>query len=477
MSIQPPELSGTAADDVPVREFLAATGVEEARRASAPLLQTSFAARHAKDPRLEEAFEYWWRRVADPGQSDRIEILALLWRLTSLSAMSTHRRRLSACISVGINPTFPPLSTLSDPKDRRAAAEALLLAPPAADLANYAAEAIVSDPDPKSDARDAMCTVLLHQTGNVGTAFALLGKHSASSNFQQQDPAAGRARRIAWILRSLRAPLYEDEMAEASEDFGRDFDQFITRGLGSSQTANRAAFIDGAREIILTLNTIVRLHGLRIATHAETYNAVGTLRRRFETTDWPKELQEPVARLSARVEEALLVLARQGVTDAGLRRIYVALLGQVIAGTRLRSLIRAHEGLDQEVAFWLETGRSRERLETASAIEETATAMVDIELARALREAFLADQALRLGENPDRPLGRMARELREAARKRGIVLRGEPGEMVDFSPLEHESDAAVMGHRRVTLVTPIVERVAAGRSIAILVKAEVKAGD
>lgn len=477
MSIQPSEQSDAAIDDAPLREFLAATSISEARRASAPLLQTSVAARHAKDSRLEEAIEYWWQRAADPGHPDRIEILALLWRLTSLSAMSRHRRRLSSLISAGINPVFRPLSTLSDPKDRRAAAEALLLAPPASELANYAADAVVSDPDPKSDARDAMCAVLLHQTGNVGTAFALLGVHAASSSFQQQDPAAGRARRVAWVLRSLRGPLYEDELAEASEDFGRDFDSFITRGLGSASKANHAAFVDGAREIILTLNTIVRLHGLRVATRSETYAAVETLRRRFGTTDWPKELQEAVARLAARVLEALLVMARQGVADAGLRRILVALLGQVVAGTRLRAIVAVNDGLDKEIAYWLETGQSRERLETASAVEETATAMVDIELGRALREAFLADQALQHGENPDRPLGRMARELREAARKRGIVLRGEPGEMVDFSPREHESDASVMGHRRVTLVTPIVERIAGGRSIAILVKAEVKAGD
>ncbi len=468
---------GVAGGDAPFSNLLAAVNIEQARHASAPLLNSSVAARYAKDPRLEEIFEAWWRRASDPNQPDRIETLALLWRLTSLSAMNGHRRRLAAWIGSGFDLNVPPLTALADPKDRRAVAEALLLAPLGPELASYAANGIVSDPDPKSDARDAMCAVLLHQTGNVGALFALLAEHIAAGNFQQQDPAAGRARRVAWILRSLRTPLYEDEKAEATEDFGRCFEQFVVRGLGGADTANRAAAIDGAREIVLTLNTVVRLHGLRIATHANTYSAIATLRRRFETTDWPKELQEPVARLSARVAEALLVLARQGVADAGLRRIYVTLLGRVVAGTRLRALAAANEGLDKEIAYWLETGQSRERLETASAIEETATAMVDIELGRALREAFLADRALESGENPDRPLGRMARELREAARKRGIILRGVPGETVDFSPMEHESDPSVMGHRRVTLLTPVVERVAAGRSIAILVKAEVKASD
>lgn len=464
-------------NDVRLGDLLAASNIEQARQASAPLLSTSAAARYAKDPRLTDVFQAWWRRAADPVEPERIETLALLWRLTSLSAMSGHRRRLAEWISEGFDLTIPQLSTLTDPKDRRAVAEAFSLAPLSPELANYAADGIVNDPDPKSDARDAMCAVLLRQTGNVGSLFALLAEHIAASGFSQQDPAAGRARRVAWILRSLRRPLYEDEEAEAAEDFGQYFEQFVSRGLGGAHTANRAALVDGAREIVLTLNTIVRLHGLRLATHAETYRAIETLRRRFETTDWPKELHDPVNRLSARVLEALLVLARQGIADAGLRRVYVALLGRVVSGTRLRAIAAENDGLENEIAYWLETGQSRERIETASAIEETATAMVDLELGRALREAYLADRALERGENPDRLIGRMARELREAARKRGIVLRGEPGETVDFSPVEHESDPSVMGHRRVTLVTPAVERIAAGRSIAILVKAEVKASD
>lgn len=475
MDTQLPEQKAPEGDDAPILGLLSATDIEDARRASAPLLQTSVAARLAKNPRLTEAFELWWSRAQDAARSERLQILALLWRLTSLSAMSAHRRRLIARINGGIGGELPPLSTLQDPKDRRAAAEAMLLAPTTSWLASYAADAIVSDPDPKSDARDAMCAVLIRQTANVGTTFALLGERFADLTFRQHDPSTGRARRVAWILRSLRTPLHQDEVAEAGEDFGESFNQFISKALGSVQSTDRGAFVDSVREVIIALNTVVRLHGLRVATHAHTYLAVETLRRRFDATDWPEELKEPIERLSVRVAEALLVLARQGIADAGLRRIYVALIGHVFAVTRLRKLVASNEGLNAEIAYWLETGQVRQRLESAGAIEETATSMVDLELARALREAFLADQALESGQNPEGSLRRMARELREAARKRGIVLRGQPGETVDISPLEHDADASVMGHRRVTLVTPIVERIAGGRSIAILIKAEVKA--
>lgn len=475
MNIVSPAEPTDPATDEPVLGLLAATDVESARRASAPLLQTSVAARLAKDPKLTQAFELWWTTVSDPAQPERLDALALLWRLTSLSAMNTHRRHLNALIANGLAPDLPPLSALGDPKDRKAVAEALLAAPVDSWIGGYAAAAIVFDPDPKSDARDAMCAVLLRQTGDVGKAFALLSEAFGDLKIQQQDPAAGRARRTAWILRSLRTPLYEEEVVEAGEDFGGYFAHFVSRALGSARTADRGALVDGIREIILTLNTVVRLHGLRLATHADTYAAVDTLRRKFETTDWPEEITEPVEKLSLRVAEALLVLARQGIADAGLRRVYVTLLGNVGATGRLRRMVASNEGLGVEIAYWLESGQARERMEFAAAIEETATALVDLELARALREAAMADYAGEGSGEAAAALRRMAREVREAVRKRGIALRGHPGELVDFSPLEHDADASALGHRKVTLVTPLVERIANGRSIGILVKAQVRA--
>lgn len=475
MSTNPQDQQSSESPQVLIRDFLMASNVEEARRLSAPMLQTSVAARLAKDPALGTAFKSWWDKVCDGAWLERLDALALLWRLTSLSAMSQHRRELVSRINENLAAPFPPLSTLADPKDRRGAAEALLAASKEPWIAEYAAEAIVNDSDPKSDARDVMAAVILKQTGNVGDAFGLLTERFEKVVFQQQDPAAGRARRVAWILRSFRQPLYEDETVGADEDFGGFFAQFVTKALGSASPLDGSAAVDSAREIMLTLGAIVRLHGLRLATHADSYAVVDILRRRFVSTEWPVEMQEPVSRLSSRVAEALLVLARQGIADSGLRRVYVTLLGHVTAGMKLREMVADNDGLDPEIAYWMETGQARERLESSAAIEETATSLVDLELARAIREAFMADQAVANGRSPNESLHRMARELREAARKRGIVLRGQPGDLVDFSPHEHDIDSALVGRRRVVLVTPIVERIAGGRSIAVLLKGQVAA--
>jgi hypothetical protein len=473
-ALPPPAESGSGSED-PVPGLLAAENIEVAKRVSAPLLQTAVAAKAAKDPRLASAFRVWWNRANDATEPSRVEALALIWRLTSLSAMSLHRRQLSALISGGIAPGLRPLSDLDDPKDRRAAAEALAAASAEPWLAEYAADAMVADPDPKSDARDALASVLLRQSGSVAKAFGLLAQAFSEVRIQQQDPAAGRARRTAWVLRSLRTPLYQEELLEGGAEFGDDFSRFVSLALGSAQTSDRAALVEAVREIFLTLNTIVRLHGLTIATDARTYAAVDILRRRFQATDWPEDVADPVAKLAHRVAEALFVLARQGIADAGLRRAYLTMLGTVVATARLKRLVVEAEGLESDIAYWLETGTARERMESAGAIEETATALVDLELARALRELSMLDAQGEAAGDPSSRYRQIGRELREAARKRGLATRGVPGDVIDFSPLEHEADAGVIGHRKVRLLTPLVERIAGGRSVAILVKAQVEA--
>lgn len=458
-----------------VADLLQAPSIDIARRASAPLLQTTAAAKAAKDRRFETALDRWWTVAADFQDGQRLDALALLWRLTSLSAMSQQRRRLENFIGKGFDGPLPNLSSLSDPKDRKAVGDALLRAPRTDWVASYAARAVVEDPDPRSDARDAMCAVLLEQAKDISDAFRHLGDAIRDQRFDQQDAAAARARRLAWILRSLRTPLYENETALAERDFGPTFAAFVATALGSARTNDRSAIVDAARETATALGSIVRLHGLTLAAEAETYEVVDVLRRRFAPSDWPEDMAEAVRKLSWRIQEALAVLAKQGIADRGLRNTLILLLGQVVATATLKRLAERTEGIHPDIAFWLQTGSSRERIESAGAIEETATAMVDRELGEALQQAVLADQAHAHSLDATEPFRRMQQQLIAAARKRGLALRGHPGEQVDFLPNEHEADPSILGHRKVEIIVPLVEKTIGGRGAGVIIKARVKA--
>lgn len=458
-------------DDVndQVRAFLSASTFHAAFEAAQPLLQTSKAAIAAKVPEFGQALARWTARANDATETDRLPVLALVWRLTSLSSMAAHRKELERQFSVAIDPIATPLTSLVDPKDRRAVAEALALAPPSGWLAEYAAVSIAADGDPKSEARDVLCAVLLRQTEDVGRSFALLAAAMRELSVQQVDAAAGRARRTAWILRSLRPRLYENEDAGADEEFGSHFAQFVNAGLGSSRTSDRAAITDGVREALMALSTTVRLHGLLLAAHAPTYSSLEGLKRRFGTTDWPEELRGPVHTLARQILEALMVLARQNIADSGLRRAYLLLLGDVVGGMKLRQAASSASDINPELAYWLEKGVPPETIENADAIGETAIAQVDADLARALREVTLLES----GASSEDSLRRLRSSVREAARKRGLTLRGAPGDLVEFSPSEHETNGSVLGHRRVRLLTSIVEKVAGGRAPSVVLKADV----
>lgn len=453
-------------DDPEMVRFAAARSVEEVRQAAQPLLATSAAARAAKDANFAAVFDGWSARL--PGEPAP-DLLATLWRMTGLGSMSRHRRRLVAALGRGIGEFARPIASMPDPKDRRAAAEALEHVD-GAWVVDYCAEAVARDPDPKSDARDALCRVLLVRTGEVGAAFRSLADPMSSVVIAQSDVATGRARRVAWILRSMRPALYEVEAAVADAETGDAYASFVFAGLRSAP-GERGASMDAAREVLLCMNVIVRLHGVSLATKAATYSALSQLRRRLGWHDWPDDLSDEVRLLGLRIEDALLALGRQGVADGELRKAYVELLGSVTASRRLARLVRRSAGLDEEVAYWLENGSGRIRLETSGAIEEASMSGVDADISTALVGVDALERAG--GIIDDERVRRLSRAVREAARKRGLVLRGSVGDVVEYSPGEHELDGGAIGARSVVLLRPVVDRVVGGRRVGVSLKAEV----
>lgn len=448
-----------------------ASSVEAARTASLPLLQTSFAAKAAKSPAFANLFRVWCERLDAERLDDRAVLLALLWRLTALSSMSSHRRFLEKKIAAGLSALDRPLISLQDAKDRRAVGEALGFVKEAWAI-DYLAAAIVNDVDPKSDARDVCCYSLMQKCSDLRVFFQSLLEALNGLVVEQADPAVGRARRLTWILRSIRPLVLSNEEIGANIDFGKVYSSFLAHGFGNTRTMDRKTTIEAVNEALGCLNSIVRLHGITLAGQASTYTAIEILKLRFSGTDWPSELAEPIRLLSMRVIEALLALARQGIADLPLRNVYVLLLGEVTASLKLRHLANSISDLSPEISFWLQKGRSRQGIESADAIAETSVSAIDLDLALALREV-VRGQRLVPETRFEHHLRRLAGHLQEAARKRGLVIKGSIGEEVDLVPAEHEVTSIVMGARRVIIISPAVERVIRGKSAGIVLKAEV----
>lgn len=459
-----------------VAAFAESTGHVQARETAQPLLTSTNAALASKDKRFAEALRRWTILVQKGDEQAALPSLALIWRLTSLSSMALERRRLVSTLSNGIAPLSMPIGTLEDPKDRKAASEAIATLPKERWVTAYCAAAIMNDPDPKSDARDALCNALLIHSGDLTSAFAELAEAASSISINQSDVATGRARRLAWVIRSLRSPLLENDEISVDESLGESYSHFVLRTLGNSSPTDFSATIDASREALQCLSSIIRLHGITIATSPNTYTVINHIKRRFSSTDWPDELHTAVEKIARQLLSAIIFLAKQGIADSDLRRSYTQLVGDVVAKQRLKRAAEGTVSISADLSYWLQNGSAREKLESEAAIEESSVAQIDKDLAR----IFL--QAAMIGESYSEPefdegFYRLKTGIRDIARKRGLNLRGMVGDVTDFSPAEHVLPASDIGARRVILASPLVEKISNGQRVSVMLKAEVLAFD
>lgn len=455
----------------------------------APLLTTAGAAPAARDARFAVGVDKFVHHIKSQ-QSGRVESLSLLWRLTSVVAMREHRRSVAAALKSGV-PEFSKLPTdMADADDRRHFADALASLEDAW-LPNYIANALVHERDGEK-ARESLARALVANVPNLSKLLNLVGTALAEISFEQQDPAVGRARRFAAILDALRFAIWNSELdTEPGEAYGEALSKLVSDTLARRPVGDRGVSILASRAVLDFLIMVVRLHGT-LAADPDTYLFVDPLRRSLGTSTWPSELAPELGRAANQLLEQLVFLVRLKKPDDGLRRLYVSMIGEGVAKSRLTKLADEADGIDQASAYWLRTGSQRRVLPTQSAIEETAVSAVDRDLGLALREADIVKSTIaaisgeavsaaefhspRLGEELKDALDRVDRLsilVEAAARRRGLVLRGSMGEVVEFSPLHHEPGPGVMGARTVRIKTRIVERELDGKTLGIIVKGDV----
>ncbi len=476
--------------DLALGDFAAASSLEQARVAAAPLLTTTGAAAAARSEFFEAGLRRLVQVIVGDGP-DRVPTLALAWRLTSVTAMRQHRRTLVSALSRGLPPFDVLPTTMADPEDRRHFGEAMRSVHDDW-RRQYLAAAIVHERDGER-ARLALSTAYVEAMPIYAQQLALLREAFREVRFDQADPAIGRARRLAAVLDGLALASWQAEIDETpGDDFGNALSELVAWAVLRSPIEDRSVAAASAKATLSYLVTIVRLHGT-LAAVAGTYAVLNPLRRLFAPAGWPDDLRELVTRAAGQLGEQLVFLVLLGMPDAELRRTFVLLLGEVEAGVRLRKLADATPSLTADGAHWLRTGSVRRTLSTQSAVEETAVAAIDRDLGLALREADAVSAALdaiggeltmaadfvsaQVGEDARGLLSkveRLASHVSAAARKRGIALRGELGQVVPFVPNDHEPAPDAIGERSVRLSSRVVERISEGRPVGVVIKADVE---
>ena len=459
------------------------------RSALAPLLTTAGAAPAARDERFAKGVSKFVDHIGSEADK-RVQDLSLIWRLTSVSAMREHRRRLIEGLSRGV-PPFEELPTeMPDPDDRRHFGDAMS-ALNGTWLPVYLSRAITQERDGEK-AREALSRAFVTNVLNLDAQVQLLSDALVDVRFDQQDPSAGRSRRMAAILDALGEAVWSSEAEIVPGDsFGLAYNNLV-ENLARRPSNDRSASLLAARSLLRFLVLAVRLHGT-LAADSGTYRFLGPLKRSLGTSNWPEELLPELNRAASQVFEQLLFLVRLKMPDADLRRIYLSMVGDGIGKIRLAQATEDPSRFEPDLAHWLRTGTYRKKLPTQTAIEETAVSAVDRDLGLALREtetiratiSAIASDAIsaadfhssRLGEDLKSVFDRTDRliaHIESAARRRNLVLKGEPGEIVPFSPIEHEPVDNAIGARTVRIRSRAVERVIDGKSAGLVVKGDVE---
>ena len=443
------------------------------------------------DSRFAEGVKEALREVrsgGDPGQ--KLPALTAVARIAS--RIKAMRGELACELASALHGPLPELSELGDAEDRAYAAQALEWAP-GSWMAPYAARAIVAE-EAGEKARAALVRVLLRRAPDLSTAFGTLREPLAKWRPDTEAPGDSVARRLKRILSATRKEIVLGEYPPG-DDVGAAVERLVKNAFfGAGPPESPGARAEIVCEITLFLHDLVRTR-FSLATESSTYGALRVASRWFVTGRWPEKARKPLAVLSRDIEEAIALLARQGITDNDLLKSLVLVEGT--RGNALKITSRIAErftGLPKETSEWLRRGRVGKKARGTESALESGLLAADRSLALLLidsgRLAATIDGPGRdllddvrvfkpdMEKSAEALLNRakaVAGGVRSLAGKRSLRMRGEAGEVVDYSPIEHEGIAGPMaGARRVRIVQPLVERVRVDNVSEVVLKAAVE---
>ena len=314
--------------------------------------------------------------------------------------------------------------------------------------------------------------------------------------FATKKPGDSLGRRLKRLLQVIAATLSRTHRPMGQEA-GRALGLFVERSVrahGRPQSAGvKTAIVEWTAALI---HEIVR-SGFSLAAEHRTYEALAVVQEWFTQREWRDLCQSStwMARVRNDVREALLLLARLGLTDDNLRRALEYACGSSgSADTVCRKMATENANIPQDVRDWL--ARAPRRIRSSSALKSQ-TRSIDSVLAEVLLDMDSLSQAadhVKIDVMPSvsdalpqsaaalsRLVGRagaMVNKLKLAMAWRSLRIRKhEVGQDVEFSPREHRFDADEGRARRVRLVRPVVERLSEDGVPHVVLKAIVKPAD
>jgi hypothetical protein len=283
-----------------------------------------------------------------------------------------------------------------------------------------------------------------------------------------------------------------DHAREVGEDFGPGLAALVRkRSEPQDSPPDKEISAAFAESVLDVIGCTMRLR-FSSATDPSTYEAIGAIRSWFRPLAWANLSKESAAaeRLASYLVDGLRLAARQGRGDDGLAARLEHLVGEDRA-MKMRTALSQEPGISPDVRNWLV---GREQVKQSEVERRTAEEGRRGEELVAVAEAFrdartLGESLLRVREDLIGELDVVAPGLKPAfeqlaqraqvlvqsagrlGARRGLVVRGTRGEILDYSPIEQDLLEGGPGVRRVRIVEPLVELARSDRTVGVILKA------
>lgn len=428
-----------------------------------------------KDNRFNQGAERLLATITDPNapEIDRLLSVATIGRL--YATVRGQRDALASRLKKSLASPLPDPFLLSEADDRAYVGQLCSIVLPDW-VADYAARAVVFE-ETGEKARQEFFQALLSASNSFEDAVdQVIGTFYLWSP-DTEEPGNTVARRIRRILSTFRTVITET-LPDPGAAPGAKLAALVKTAFSNVELPkDKAALLETVEEVAGVVHDVVRLR-FSFATESSTYLALKEMGYLLSKDQW-----ENVAKKSRMmnmvvqdITEALLILGRQGISDS-------ALLDQLTTAAGSRDKAREHmatlakqPGVPAEIRNWLIHGKFEKPNEKVMEKAESQSISDDAQLADLLVDALRYRDAEALSENvlpeiqilsPD-----IAKEVKRLinfglglcdaieamAKKRGLKVRGKPGDTEDYAPLEHDVVGRAAGARNVRIIRPVVEQ-------------------
>lgn len=429
----------------------------------------------AKDERLQTGIDSLLQTAGDPlaPNLERLLSVATLGRLAS--TVKRLRGIIYKSLQVSLVEMLPEPSLLAEPDDRSYVGFACEQVQPEWGI-GYCAQAAVYE-ETGEQSRVAFLKALLTMKPDLHAVLEVLEKNVRGFVPSTDDPGTSMARRLKRLMAALQIAL-ADTMPEPGDEPGRQLTQTCRAAFKEVPAPKKEeSLFEVAEGIGAVIHEMVRLR-FSLATEASTYSALKVIKSMLPGHAWEQFAVNSQAMMQVvqDISEAMLILAKQGITDESLAdELTIASGHKKYAKQRMKKLAQM-PGLSANVKNWLVEGKNENPAESASGESQQLSddsqladlfvdslrfqALEDVGRQQILPEIEILDP--RLGEGVTRLLQSgvaLCDTIQTMARRRGLRVRGNPGDEEEYAPLEHEVIGDSSGIRLVRIIRPVVERV------------------